>query len=124
LKWHPDRNKDNQEVANKKFKEISEAFEVLSDDVSARPVGSLKLALMYHMFTSRTNEQSTINMARRAWRLELAVRREDPPSVQAWAEEADSQEALEEEDSMHRIPTICSGMQTYVAWSEAKLTFI
>ncbi|GHJ85804.1 hypothetical protein NliqN6_2206 [Naganishia liquefaciens] len=32
LKWHPDRNKDNEEAASKKFKEISEAFEVLSDD--------------------------------------------------------------------------------------------
>lgn len=31
LKWHPDRNKDNQETANKKFKELGEAFEVLTD---------------------------------------------------------------------------------------------
>lgn len=31
LKWHPDRNKDNQEVANKKFKDLGEAFEVLND---------------------------------------------------------------------------------------------
>ncbi|KAG6891373.1 hypothetical protein C0992_008084 [Termitomyces sp. T32_za158] len=30
LKWHPDRNK-NSEDATKKFKEVSEAFEVLSD---------------------------------------------------------------------------------------------
>ncbi|KIO26338.1 hypothetical protein M407DRAFT_202255 [Tulasnella calospora MUT 4182] len=30
LKWHPDRNKGSEE-ANQKFKEISEAFEVLSD---------------------------------------------------------------------------------------------
>lgn len=32
LKWHPDKNVDNQEKANKIFKEITEAYEVLSDD--------------------------------------------------------------------------------------------
>ena len=32
LKHHPDRNKDNKEVAEKKFKEIGEAYEVLSND--------------------------------------------------------------------------------------------
>lgn len=31
LKWHPDQNKDNQAKAEAKFKEISEAYSVLSD---------------------------------------------------------------------------------------------
>lgn len=31
LKWHPDKNPDNKEAAEEKFKEISEAFATLSD---------------------------------------------------------------------------------------------
>jgi len=36
LKWHPDKNPNDQELATKKFKEISEAYEVLSDDKKRR----------------------------------------------------------------------------------------
>ena len=31
LKWHPDKHKDNKAEADKKFKAINEAYEVLSD---------------------------------------------------------------------------------------------
>ena len=31
LKWHPDKNPDNQKVAEEKFKAAAEAFAVLSD---------------------------------------------------------------------------------------------
>ncbi|KAL1462597.1 hypothetical protein WDU94_014421 [Cyamophila willieti] len=42
LKWHPDKNPDNQTESNKKFKEISEAYEVLSDESKRKIFDSQK----------------------------------------------------------------------------------
>jgi len=36
LKWHPDKNPQNQEEANSMFKEISQAYEILSDEKKRR----------------------------------------------------------------------------------------
>lgn len=36
MKWHPDRNRDNKEEAQKKFMEINEAYEILSKLKSKR----------------------------------------------------------------------------------------
>lgn len=32
IKWHPDKNPDNKEAATEKFRDISEAYEILSDE--------------------------------------------------------------------------------------------
>ena len=36
MKWHPDRNSENKAEAESKFKEIGEAYSVLSDDTKRK----------------------------------------------------------------------------------------
>lgn len=48
LKWHPDKNPENQEQANRMFKEISEAYEVLSDGITKNLLFCQYLMYIYY----------------------------------------------------------------------------
>ena len=53
LKWHPDKNQTNKEVATKKFNEITEAYDTLQDDTKRKN---------YDMFGTTANGQSQFNI--------------------------------------------------------------
>lgn len=42
IQWHPDKNQDKKEIAEKKFKEISEAYSVLSDEKKRKEYDMMK----------------------------------------------------------------------------------
>ena len=43
LKWHPDKNTERPELAEKKFKEISDAFQLLNDPDKRAPSSLAKV---------------------------------------------------------------------------------
>ena len=51
-KWHPDKNVNNKEISEKKFKEISEAYNVLSDDTKRK---DYDLKSSFDNFSNTTN---------------------------------------------------------------------
>jgi len=44
LKWHPDKNTERPELAEKKFKEISDAFQLLNDPDKRAPSSLAKVS--------------------------------------------------------------------------------
>lgn len=45
IKWHPDKNPDNRQLAEEKFKEISEAYGIMSDEEKNKSMINLVYAM-------------------------------------------------------------------------------
>ena len=64
IKWHPDKN-DNKEEAEKKFKEISEAYQILSDETKRKEydnnqLGETKTIDPYEIFKNIFEKEESI----------------------------------------------------------------
>lgn len=68
LRWHPDKNQDNVEEADKMFKLIAEAYEVLSDRKSQmhnthRLLTGLPVSPLYIMYTPDLGSYLFVHLA-------------------------------------------------------------
>ena len=65
LKWHPDKNPENQEGATKIFKEISEAYEVTKVLIYFLIVSKKINFVTYRCFLMKRSAGCMISMGRR-----------------------------------------------------------
>lgn len=64
LKWHPDKNPTNKEEAEKKFKEIAEAYQVLSDPEKKREYDLYENLSQNSNNNNNNNENTNTNQSR------------------------------------------------------------
>lgn len=63
MRWHPDKNPKNLDEANRKFKEIAQAYEILSDDQKRRAYDAQTNRKHTTSSTKRANKSTTFRSA-------------------------------------------------------------